>query len=112
MKTLIKLVTLLTLSFTTSQAMALEGLDIKDNASMKMLGKIYACELHFAERGEQVKSDVIGIATSQEFEADWNVMRNEVMHNAMIESIYKLNNGSVKGLEACNKAYKFILSKL
>lgn len=111
MKTLTTLV-LATSILLSTPAMALKGLDTDNKESMQMLGKFYACELHFADIGEQRKSDVIAIATGEEFEADWNVMRNDTMIESMTQALYKLNQGSVKGLETCNKIYKLTLDAL
>ena len=111
MKTLIKLATLLTLSFTASQAMAMKSLDINNKHHMETLGKIYACELYYLDIGETRKSEIIAIMTSEEFDTDWNKVRNDHMINSMSSMLYQLQTNH-KLVEGCNKVYRHILTQL
>ena len=111
MKTLIKLVTLLTLSFTASQAMAMKSLDINNKHHMEILGKMYACQLYFIDTGDVRKGEIIGIATSEEFDTDWNKVRNDHMISSMSSMLYQLQTNH-KLVEGCNKVYRHILTQL
>ena len=111
MKTLIKLVTLLTLSFTTSQVMAMKSLDVNNKHHMETLGKVYACELYYMDIGETRKSEILGIMTSEEFDTDWNKVRNDHMISSMSSMLYQLQTNP-KLVEDCNKVYRYILTQL
>ncbi len=112
MDNLIKVLSILAITAVSFNTSATESLNGSNKAHMQHLGKAYACELYFADIGQQRKSDIISIATAEEFEADWNIMRNDTMIEAMTDHLYSLSRGNQKHAEGCNTLYTRILSYL
>lgn len=88
--------------------------DINNEPHMKELGAISACSLYYKEKGFDRKHAVLEIGVNEEYESDWNKMRNPTMLSMQGKVLLDLmrKDEDSKYYFACDKIYEFVKSRL
>ena len=88
------------------------GYDINNYDEMRSLGAVYGCSLYYTQIDNTMRAALLGAVVDEEFETDWNKMRNKTITSVSTDILYKAINGDKKTIQACDTIYGIVLSMI